>query len=366
MTSKFVRSRMLFLFSVMLPLAPSACSSATNAPDTGSEGASGTLSLPISTPTGSVFRLVHAVFEVTDGRGRSVLVDSDASAEAEALEVTLNQGTYRVTLREGWSLEKMGANSEFTKVPAALLTENPTNVTILDHKRTKLVYSFHVGETLVTFGEGELGVQINVPEAPPLSGCDLLSQTGCPAGQSCLLLDASGATYCAASGSARNGDACDAQACLPGSQCLKLDSEEEAPATCTRFCNANVSEFGCDCQSLSFSPSVGVCRNTTVGACELLSQRGCPQGEACQYRGGDAGTCGVPGASTIAQACFEGDCAAGFECVGDDAETQTAGACWPYCDRTAPSCPTVFDPWFGWISTTCRDIGHGNVGACMR
>jgi hypothetical protein len=366
MTSKFARSRMLLLLSVTLPLAAAACSSATNGRDTGSESAVGTLSLPLSTPTGSVFRLVHAVFEVTDDHGRNVLVETDASADAERLEVALSQGTYRVTLRDGWSLEKMGADSVFTQVPAALLTQNPSSVTIIDHERTKLVYSFHVGETLVTFGEGELGVQIDVPDAPPLSGCDVLSQTGCPSGQSCLLFDASGATYCAASGSARSGEACQGQECLLGSQCLKVDSEDEAPATCTRFCNASVAEFGCDCQSLSFSPIVGVCQSNTAGACELLSQQGCSPGEACQYRGGDAGTCGVPGGAPIAQACFEGDCAAGFECVGDDVGTGLAGACWPYCDLTAPSCPVFFDPWFGWRGTTCRDIGHGNVGACMR
>lgn len=68
------------------------------------------------------------------------------------------------------------------------------------------------------------------------SGCNLIDQEGCAAGQECAVIAADGSTSCVPNqgGTAMQGDSCDDVPCAPGFLCL---GPSGGPSFCRRACN---------------------------------------------------------------------------------------------------------------------------------
>jgi hypothetical protein len=321
----------------------------------------GTLRLPIVTPSGAAFRLRNAVFEVSDAAGTIVTLDSEADPDAEKLEAELDQGEYSISLLADWSLERLESDGSATAVHAALLTANPSTFSIQHQRVTALTYAFATATAEVSFGEGSARIVVDVSEGAPGSGCDVRSSSGCSSEQTCLLDLENGDTYCASPGVLPAGTPCSSEQCVAGAQCLDVGDGQTA---CRRFCDPSSPTFGCSCRALSIGENVGVCGDDVAGACDLFTQSGCAEGEACQYQGGTSGTCGVPGSGAVGSSCLGETCSPGLECYGDEPEFGITGTCAQFCDTRVVGCGYYVSwPWHSY--TYCRDTGRANLGLCL-
>jgi hypothetical protein len=304
--------------------------------------------------------LRNAVFEVSDAAGAIVMLDSEADPDAEKLEAALDQGEYSISLLSGWSLERLESDGSATVVHAALLTQNPSTFSVRHERVTALTYTFATATVEVSFGEGSARIVVDVSDGAPASGCDVRSSSGCSSGQACLLDVENGDTYCASPGTLPVGSACGSEQCVAGAQCLDVG---DGQAACRRFCDPSLPVFGCSCRALSVAENVGVCEDDVAGACDLLAQSGCADGEACQYQGGTSGTCGIPGGGTVGSSCLGETCLPGLECHGDEPELGFTGTCARFCDIRVGGCGYVYSPWY--TNTYCRDTGRANLGLCL-
>jgi hypothetical protein len=351
--------------AVALSSLGAACSGGGAAPDHElTEQQSGQLRLPLVTPGEDVFRLRSASFVIRNAAGTQLeTLSSEAAADASALSAELFPGDYTVSLAAGWFLERLRAPAPAERVNAALVTPDPAPVTIRDGAVSELVYTFTTTDGSITLGSGSVDVQVDVVQPEALTSCVLASNyyyydSGCRAGQACLLADASGRTFCGTPGTLPVGAACDSQQCVAGAQCLAQSEGEQT--VCTRFCSPLSVTFGCNCAALGFDESVGICAAPPAGACDLLEQTGCATGQACQYAGGNFGTCGAPGAAQRGDPCMGEVCAAGLDCYGDDPASGSSGRCQAFCNLEAPSC----QPPGGGYDSYCESVGTGNVGRC--
>lgn len=218
---------------------------------------SGSVRLPLVTPTRDQFRLRGASFELRRP-GFELTLESDSNPDATALTAALDAGAYQITLRDGWSLERLDGDAG-GPVPAALLTANPLSFEIQNGRVTELVYRFATEGGIVVFGSGELSISVDVVDSAPSASCSLVNAFGCDTGQTCLFGGEDGRTFCAVPGSLPVGAACSADQCVVGAQCLALDPAIPEARTCARFCDTSTTSFGCDCRALAFDDSVGVC-----------------------------------------------------------------------------------------------------------
>jgi hypothetical protein len=220
----------------------------------------GDLRLPLVTPGEGAFRLRSAIFDIESrsGAGVFVRVDSDSDPDAFELRATLPQGSYAITLQDGWALERLGADAGVEPVNAALLSDNPRPFDIRDGQLTRLVYEFTTDDGVVRLGEGDVAVGVAVTPNAALAECDVLDPSTCPSGRTCLLAGGDDGTFCAQPGSLPVGAACSGEQCVAGAQCLALDGEGAA-ATCRQFCSLDAPPAGCTCRSLDFDPAIGIC-----------------------------------------------------------------------------------------------------------
>jgi hypothetical protein len=256
----------------------SACSAADDraVPASHEVDTTGTVSLALVTGAGGEYRLRHARFEFTaDSSSTSATLDSEIDPDATSLGLQLPQGSYSVDLLNGWALERREGDA-FVPIRAALLTPNPRAVRVRHGRVSPLAYTFTTDAGEVTFGEGSVEVEVEVMDPTLLEPCQLLDPGSCADGQTCLLADAEGNTYCADAGSIAAGEACDTQQCVAGTQCLKLDPENPDSGVCTPFCDPSAPPFDCECRSLSFSEQVGVCAPSDVQ--RVLYEHSFPQG----------------------------------------------------------------------------------------
>lgn len=313
----------------------------------------GTVRLPLVTPDLQKFRLRNATFEIARSGAPVLSLDSEVDPDAQALTADLDPGQYRITLPDGWSLERLEAGGGASPVRAALISPNPADFTIRNERVTTVAFTFTTPTGVVTFGEGSVSVRLGVADPASLASCDVANQSGCPGGQHCLLADAAGGTFCATPGSLEVGAACDSDQCVFGAQCLGLDPAAPGESACTALCNPLSPRFGCDCRGLSFADDAGVCGPPPPGSCDLLTQSGCAEGQACQFPVGSFGVCGAPGSLPEGSSCFGEVCAAGLDCLGDDPVFGFSGTCFRFCDLSAPACEF------------CFDVGTGGVGRCF-
>jgi hypothetical protein len=328
-------------------------------PSNGAEApeALGSLRLPLVTPDVDKYRLRTAIFDVARSGAPIATLDSEDDPNADALTLELSPGQYTITLRDGWSLERLGSggggDAGVTVVRAALVSANPARFTVRNDRVSNVAFTFTTTGGTVTFGEGAVNVRLGVADPTTLASCDIANQSGCNSGQHCLLADDQGGTFCASPGDLELGEPCSSEQCVFGAQCLALDSSAPDESVCTALCNPAFPPFGCDCRGLSIGDDIGVCGPPPEGACDLLEPASCPAGETCQFPGGSFGVCGEPGPLQEGQSCFGEVCGAGLDCFGDDPQSGFSGTCFRFCDLRAPECDF------------CFDVGTGQAGRCF-
>jgi hypothetical protein len=327
-----------------------------------SEQQAGTLSLPLVTSSGAMYRLTDATFVIKSQAGTPVAtLDSESDPDAQALTTALGQGHYNVRLQDGWVLNEVQADGTEAPVRAALISTNPQSFQITTGLDTDLSFSFTTDVGTVTIGEGTLNIGVDVAEDATGAGCNLISSyyNNCPSGRTCLVAGESGETFCASPGSLPVGSACDTEQCVAGSQCFALDPNAPEQGACTQFCDTSYPLWECSCLSLGLDNSntnAGICGAKPAGACDLLEQTGCAPGEACQYQGGSFGTCGAPGATAPGEACSGETCTLGYQCFN--------GACRSFCDTRLGSFNNPACPNNGYYYNYCEHVGTGHVGRC--
>ncbi|WP_437566752.1 hypothetical protein [Sorangium sp. So ce542] len=319
------------------------------------EQAVGMVSLPLVTSAGGELRLHGAVFTIHSTNGaHAATLDSESEPGAETLTATLFQGPYTVRLADGWELARVEPDGTESPVSAALLSPNPQTFEISASAMTDISFTFTTGHGTITLGDGSVGISFDVAPNDDRGECNLVSSyyydSYCPAGQTCLLADSSGRTFCASPGSLPVGSPCTSDQCVAGAQCLKVDPANPDQGSCVKFCRVSSTTFGVNCLSLGLPDSdLGFEGPAPEGTCDLLTQTGCAEGEACQYTSGSFPSCGVPGSTPPGGACSGETCEAGYDCH--------YGTCRKICDAST---------WYVGQQGCyyCENVGTGNAGRC--
>lgn len=309
----------------------------------------GALSVSLVTTVASEHRLRGAIFSVDRAGVTVTTLDAEAAVDAEALRAELPPGPYRLTLGGGWWLERLQEDGSAALVHAALISPNPVAFEVHGGRVTRVAFTFTTPTGTLTLGQGSVEVRLGVVDPASLAACDVASQTGCAAGQHCLL--GAGQAFCATPGELPVGATCSAEQCVAGAQCLAL--APGSPRTCTALCDPSLPAYGCDCVGVTGLDAVGVCGPPPPSACDLLDPGGCPDGQVCQYPGGSFGVCGAPGAQPEGGLCFGEECEAGLDCYGDEPAFGVPGTCLRFCDLLAPECEL------------CFGTGTGDAGRCF-
>lgn len=110
---------------------------------------------------GITYRLSGAAFDVTGPE--SVTLSTDDASNASSLQHTLDAGSYSISLRDGWELQRQSpVDDEFDAVNAELVSPDPVSFNIVNLETTNIVYAFETDGTLVTLAEGNLDVTIQI------------------------------------------------------------------------------------------------------------------------------------------------------------------------------------------------------------
>jgi len=178
----------------------------------------GTLSMNLAANVGSVtYRLRDAVFALSgpetlelgtegsegstdDGETTNDGSGCSGAGCGDVLTAPLLVGSYQITLRDGWRLER-DAGAGFQNVAARLASANPVGFFINGGETTRVVFSFEAEGRVITLDRGTLELSIEVEERDQLpvfdatacdfedlQGCEALAcETACPAtdGGSC-------------------------------------------------------------------------------------------------------------------------------------------------------------------------------------
>ncbi|WP_438016801.1 hypothetical protein WMF18_39380 [Sorangium sp. So ce315] len=230
-------------FLAAAPLLP-ACTSGTGAAEEAELTGRASMSLVTQT-NGRVYRLSNAVFSI-EGPIFTYLSSSDDPGET-ALTAALPVGDYTSFLRPDWVLERDDGGT-FVPVQATLASANPALFTIDAGATTALVYQFQTDGTIITIGDGQLDVTIEVAEVggkctPFGAGC--LDNEWCvPAGEN---------PFCMPAGDIPIGAPCgNGGWCAAHGLCAAMDGMN---AVCIELCPAD--GFGSPCEGGGVCPGSG-------------------------------------------------------------------------------------------------------------
>ena len=126
------------------------------------------LALTGQTPSGTVYRLRQATIDVV-GTGTSFTFNTEDDPARTVIQETAPVGQYALTLRAGWSFERVVAGAPAVPVLASLTSQNPQTFEITEGGNTIVKLRFHVDGDVVETGSGDFGVAIEVDDTP---ACD--------------------------------------------------------------------------------------------------------------------------------------------------------------------------------------------------
>ena len=150
-------SRLAALCVRLALLASPACSGGTHV-----EGIVGTMRLALTSGDDTrSYRLREATFAI-DG-ATPLELSSEASLDSPQLTQVLPVGDYRVTLLDGWHLERLEGQGT-TEVEASLSSDNPVDFSIEPGLTTLINYRFQTTDALLVLGDGNLSLGIQVDE----------------------------------------------------------------------------------------------------------------------------------------------------------------------------------------------------------
>jgi hypothetical protein len=175
-----------------------------------------------------------------------------------------------------------------------------------------------------------------------MSVCDPVSETGCPANQSCFLVPVSPTAIAPECHATSAMPANDGQSCMPqmenckaGASCIQVTGD--AMPVCHRVCHMGTSADCMTAGSTVAATCVGLGGSTfglCVPACNPVMDM-CPGTEACALTGNGGTACAPGGAQPGANCGQTGTCTKGHVCVGTSAANAT---CAQACDATH-ACP---------------------------
>ncbi|HEV8550414.1 MAG TPA: hypothetical protein VGQ57_15325 [Polyangiaceae bacterium] len=270
----------LALGLAVVPWVQTACSSDQHGTP---EATTGTLSMPLVTQSnGHTYRLTGNI--VIYGTEYTQISMGD---ETEIKE-TLPTGGYFAYLNY-FQLERLDETTgEYKPVSANLVSSYYQSFTIYNRTTTTISFDFETDGVVVTLGSGNLNVDINVSETPPV--CTILG-TDCPDGTWCAPPELTGQPLsCVYSGFKAAGEACnDPTECAANSSCYDFS---EGPV-CAPLCAP--SEFGSACSSGGTCTKVGDTYGICVPDGGTVPADG--NGGAAGESGAGGGGCGGMGAS---------------------------------------------------------------------
>jgi hypothetical protein len=256
--SKLSRSALVKLgFAAFLAAAPllPACISGPDGAEEAELTGRASMSL-VTQANGRVYRLSNALF-VIDGPLFGYLSSSDNPGET-ALTAALPVGDYTSFLETGWVLERDDGGT-FVPVQATLVSGNPALFTVHAGATTALVYQFQTDGTIITVGDGQLDISIEVTE---VGGVCTPFGAGCSGGEWCVPGEvAAGEPSCLAEGDIPVGGACDdpSRSCVLNALCGDVDG---TGATCIELCP--MGSLGSPCASGGICTDIGY---TEFGIC---------------------------------------------------------------------------------------------------
>jgi hypothetical protein len=126
----------------------------------------GTLAINLvgQAPSGTVYRLRHAVITVT-GQGIHQVWNTEDDLSRTSLSEDVPVGDYAMSLAPSWNLERIDGTSA-TPVAGALVSANPASFTVTPHRRTAVPLRFHVDSDVVDMSQG-YDIVLTVEESPP-------------------------------------------------------------------------------------------------------------------------------------------------------------------------------------------------------
>ncbi len=311
-----------------------------------SESATGTVSVALTGVgnSGAVYRLRNGVFKIT-GKATAT-ASSEDDVDAAAIKLELKAGGYLANLVTGWTMEKKADDGTFTTVKAVLVSTNPLPFQVKDQQTTSVVFQFKAGDDVVQLGNGLAAIAIAVDDCGAM-GCLGQDQDGdgWPKPEDCD--DTNPQVSPSAPEDCFNmiDDNCDGQ----------IDECGCGPEICgdgiDNSCDGQIDEGCC-------MPGDPNCQ----GACQLVTQQGCPPGMSCYLSEAAEGTVCQPGGfKGFNEPCMtQGECKAPSICGSINTPEAT---CLQVCDP--------FDPMSSALcqnGTTCQEVGQlGNeiVGVCF-
>jgi hypothetical protein len=197
----------------------------------------GTFNLPLITQTdGHTYRLQGYLY--LEGPFNAYI---DISAESEIVSTSLPTGAYNAYLY-GPRLERDDGTGRFVPVDATLMSSSVVPFQIFNQTTTTVSFQFETDGQLVTVGAGQLYVDVDVVERPPI--CTLLG-SDCASGAWCAPSELTGRPLaCVGEGPVAEGESCDSPLdCSANTSCFDFGSGP----LCTRLCLQ--SEFEQTCSS---------------------------------------------------------------------------------------------------------------------
>lgn len=127
----------------------------------------GSLRMPLrgSAPSGNIYQLTGALFDVTQMDAPVATLDSDADPASTVISADLAEGGYEISLRAGWAMFDVASGTE---VSATLLSPVSQGFSIVTDTTTNVAYRFQVNGEVVNVG-GSLEVTLDIVEAATCS-----------------------------------------------------------------------------------------------------------------------------------------------------------------------------------------------------
>jgi hypothetical protein len=149
----------MWLLTLVTSLSGLVSCAAPGAPATGTL----TLNLVGQAPSGTVYRLRHAVITVTGPASRTWNTEDDP--DRTSLSDQVPAGDYAASLVPGWNLERIEGTTA-TPVAAQLISENPALFVVSPEQRTTVPLRFHVDTDVVDMSQG-YDLVLTPEESPP-------------------------------------------------------------------------------------------------------------------------------------------------------------------------------------------------------